>query len=122
MAYSCWLAEQMYHLTHINATYVSKYFNVLSQPLSSYPRPLRVLRGTAGPLSLWTESRGIAGSRRFKDGSPKAWCAATWQAIAAPASATRRLGPWLTHWPRAPRPDRGSTPLMPTRASSACAG
>src|SRR5262245_11148268 len=68
------LRERMYHLTHINATYVSKYFNSLNQPLSSYPRPLRVLRGTAGPLSLWTESRGIAGSRRFKDGSPSKSC------------------------------------------------
>src|SRR5215472_6354035 len=68
------VVERMYHLNILTATYVSKYFNVLNQPLSSYPRPLRMLRGTAGPLSLWTESRGIAGSRRFKDGSPSKSC------------------------------------------------
>ncbi len=37
-------------------------------------------------------------------------------------SATRRLRPWSTHGPRALRLGRGSTPSMPTRGSSACAG
>ena len=34
----------------------------------------------------------------------------------------RKSRPWSTHRPRAPRPDRGSTPSTPTRASSVCAG
>jgi hypothetical protein len=49
-------------------------------------------------------------------------CYMAWQAPAAPVSATRRSRPWWTHRPRAPRPDRGSTPSMPTHASSAYAG
>lgn len=41
---------------------------------------------------------------------------------AAPASAIRKLGLWSTHRLHVPKPGRGCTPPMPTRASSACDG